>query len=623
MTDTTNRTNTELRWLKRWQIVIGDLQPRKHFEQAKIDNLVASLKEHGFDPGISRLLVRPLQAAKIEHDEDSKHYFIYRLSIDGALWEPVETAESAEDAEAKRQAAEVYELVLGECRYRGSEVAEIELLPAAIQEMDDLTALKKQLVENMQRAELTPIEEAMAFARLKEMGQTTEEIAQSVGRSREWVKDRLTLCRLFGTPVAAAIEAGTITVSHGEVLAKVPSSQLRLELLQKVLNPPTGAPAPWPREELDRHIKLDYLVDLRTAKFDKTDENLVPVEFEEGKEFENEHRLFGGACFSANRGGPGEPLDCPFATAPAGGNKMSSARMCTNPQCFQMKEIAAHERWRALVAADPSEEREVITLSHAENAELWNESGRAVAFHSPYVELDEAPATSELRSDVEVAYIWRHLIKDQAVPIVLGRDTAGKVHELVRHDLAKKAAHLNGHKIFRDSEREQRTDSERSSTAPAPSQTRDERSETETLETKRQREVASRIRAAEIAAIVAAAEGKECRGQFRLPKAFYQQLLFTLLSVGESFDCQGADSITRAVMNRRGLELEEASVTGLTIGQQFGLAVEMLMALEEEGKESWANVFGVDLKSTRKAAEKKAARAKVTTAAKEEEKKAA
>src|SRR5213075_1430036 len=102
-------------------------------------------------------------------------------------------------------------------------------------------------------------------------------------------------------------------------------------------------------------------------------------------------------------------------------------------------------------------------------------SGRALAFHSPYVELDEAPATSELRSDVEVAYIWRHLIKDQAVPIILGRDTAGKVHELVRHDLAKKAAHLNGHKIFRDSGREEKLDEEKSASAQGSGVTRAER----------------------------------------------------------------------------------------------------------------------------------------------------
>jgi hypothetical protein len=374
-------------------------------------------------------------------------------------------------------------------------------------------------------------------------------------------------------------------------------------LLQKVLHPPDGSPAPWPISALRAHVKMDYVIDLRSAKFDTKDATLVPVDFEEGHEFENERRIFGGAC-----------TDCPF-------NVQSEARvtvpMCTNPQCFQMKEIAAHERWRV----DEGERRkaeggsEVVTLSHAENAELWNESGRALAFHSPYVELDQAPAASELRADVEVAYIWRHLIKGQAVPIVLGRDTAGKVHELVRHDLAKKAAHLNGHKIFRDSGREERTDQERSSTAPAPAQSADERSREGTLATKAEQEWERVLQQAEMAAIVAAAEGKECRGQFRLPKAFYQQLLFTLLSVGESFDTPGSDSVTDAVMSRRGLDLTEESVTGLTIGQQFGLAVEMLVALEMDGKHSWADVFGVKLAQVRKKLEKSAAQTEQKKAA--------
>lgn len=577
---------TELRWLKRQQILIGESQPRKHFDQNGIGELVESFRQHGFSAGVSHLLVRPLGEYRTQHAEDSNLYFIQRrMDRD---WETVATAESDAEAKAKALDAELFELVCGERRLRASEVLGdlIPKVPAVVEQMDDLSVLQLQLVENMQRESLTPMEEANAFKRLKEMGESQESIAERIGKSPMYVSHRITLCRLEGSAVAEALEKGAISFSHARALARIPSVTLRDELLGKVLCPPDGSSAPWPMEALEAHIKLDYMIDLRTAGFDTTDPNLVPVEFEAVPDGVPAERLFGGSC-----------LDCPLRVQATG---KGNPALCTNPQCFQMKEIAAHERWRQ--ETKPG----TLTLSHAENAELWNESGRALAFHSPYVELDESPPASELRSDAEVAYVWRHLIKDQAVPIVLGRDTAGKVHELVRHDLAKKAAHLNGHKIFRDSDREQRTDEERSSTAPAPTQSRDQQSEEETMETKRQRGVASMIRAAEVEAIVAAAEGKECRGQFRLPKAFYQQLLFTLLSIGESFDCQGADSITRAVMSRRGLELEEASVTSLTIGQQFGLAVEMMVALEEEGKESWASVFGVDLKAARRKAEKKA-----------------
>jgi ParB/RepB/Spo0J family partition protein len=593
-------TPTEIRWLRREQILIGESQPRKHFDQTGIGELVESFKQHGFSAGVSHLLVRPLGEYQIKHAEDSNLYFIQRrMDRD---WETVATAESDAEAKAKQLDAELFELVCGERRLRASEVLGelIPKVPAVVEEMDDLSVLQLQLVENMQRESLTPMEEANAFKRLKEMGQSQESIAEKIGKSPMYVSHRITLCRLEGSAVADALEKGAITFTHARALARIPSVTLRDELLQKVLHPPDGSSAPWSQESLEAHIKLDYMIDLRTARFDTTDATLVPVEYEEVPDGVPATRLFGGECG-----------DCPLRIQATGKGNPS---LCTNPQCFQMKEIAAHERWREIVSSPPSREAtagQISTLSHGENAEIWNESGRALAFHSPYVELDDPPSNQELRGDIFMQQDhvddWRELIRDQAVPIVLGRDVAGKVHELVRHDLAKKAAHLNGHKIFRDSEREQRTDRERSSTAPAQVQSADERSETETLETKRQREEAARIKAAEIEAIVAAAEGKECRGQFRLPKAFYQQLLFTLLSVGESFESVGeAFNISRAVMERRGLAFEEASLTGLTIGQQFGLAVEMLVALEQEGKESWASVFGVDLKATRRKAEKKA-----------------
>lgn len=593
MTDSTDRTNTtELRWLRREQVIIGDLQPRKHFEQAKIDNLVASLKEHGFDPGISRLLVRPLGEYRTEHaGEGSKYYIQRRMNRD---WETVAVAEDEVAAASKAMDAQLFELVLGECRYRGSEVAGVELLPVVVQEMDDLTALKKQLVENMQRAELTPMEEAMAFQRMRdEMGQSLEEIGKSLGIGPEVVRNRLQLCRVAGSDVAAAIDEGKITATHGLALSRVPSMKLRSELLQKVLTPPDGSSAPWSEERLVAHIRMDYVTDLRFATFDQADPQLVPMEASE------QGRAWGGAC-----------TDCPFNTfvnPPAdGGGRRSvkdTRKLCTNPQCFQAKEIAAHEKWRHAVEEDR------YTLSHAENAELWNESGRALAFHSPYVELDQLPATSELRSDVVVGDIvktWKTLIKDQAVAIVLGRDAAGKVHELVRHDLAKKAAHLNGHKIFRDSEREERTDRERSSTATAPAQSRDERSYEETLEEKRQRNIEALIGQAEIVAIVEAAESKERKGMLQLRKPFWAHVALGLATAAHKLE------LLDPILARREWTTQDLveEVKKQTLAQRLGLVVELLVAVsgdadvEGGAPDLWAAVFGVDLKAVRKKAER-------------------
>lgn len=624
MTDTTDRTDagngaiTEIRWLKRDQIVIGD-QPRKHFDKAGIDELVESFKQHGFSAGVSHLLVRPIRSVRIENAGGSQLWFVQRTKDPGFRvqgseeWETVATAESDAEAKAKALDAEMFELVCGERRLRASEILGplIEKVPAVVEEMDDLSVLQLQLVENMQRESLTPMEEANAFKRLKEMGESQESIAERIGKSPMYVSHRITLCRLEGSAVAEALEKGAITFSHARALARIPSFTLRDELLQKVLHPPDGSQAPWPQEALEAHIKLDYMIDLRTARFDPTDEKLVLVDFEDGHEFENEHRIFGGSC-----------LDCPLRVQASG---KGNPALCTNPQCFQMKEIAAHEKWRALFPTAAGEEGEVITLSHAENAELWNESGRALAFHSPYVELDQAPATSELRADVEVAYIWRHLIKDQAVPIVLGRDTAGKVHELVRHDLAKKSAHLNGHKIFRDSEREQRTDDERSSTATAPVKSADERSREGTLATRAELDQEREIQQAEMAAIVAAAEGTVRKGMVELKKDFWGYAALALATAANNL---GA---LEAILKRR--EWSPAYLPGeiekAPIAQRLGFVVECLVALGGDADmdggehELWAKLFGVKLVQVRKKLEKATAHTKVTKVAKEEEKKAA
>jgi hypothetical protein len=74
------------------------------------------------------------------------------------------------EAEEKRVGAEVFELVLGERRYRASETVGLEKVPTVVKELDDVTVLKLQLVENMQRESLTPMEEAMAFRALKRSG---------------------------------------------------------------------------------------------------------------------------------------------------------------------------------------------------------------------------------------------------------------------------------------------------------------------------------------------------------------------------------------------------------------------------------------------------------------------
>ncbi|HYD34420.1 MAG TPA: ParB/RepB/Spo0J family partition protein, partial [Methylophilaceae bacterium] len=90
-----------------------------------------------------------------------------------------------------------YEIVSGECRYRGSIVAEVETIPAVIRELSDIDAMKLQVIENLQRNDLHPLEEAQGFKSLMETaGITAEELADTVGKSRTFVYDSLKLLDL-------------------------------------------------------------------------------------------------------------------------------------------------------------------------------------------------------------------------------------------------------------------------------------------------------------------------------------------------------------------------------------------------------------------------------------------
>lgn len=573
MSKTKTISKTVNRLVSPAQIRRSDLQPRKHFASDGIAELVTSFSEHGFDEGLSRLLVRPVNEVRIEHDEDSEHWYVQSREhgagsngkSEQSAWETIGTAESDEKAKSLAQSLERFELVCGERRWRAANELGLKQVPIAVQNLDDLHTLQKQLIENLDRKSLTAMEEALAYKRLIEMGQTQEEIAQSIGQARTHVKERLALCRLFGTPVAEAIESGAITHSHGFELSQVPSPALRLELLGKILNPPDGSQAPWGVMALRAHIDLDYQAALKTAIFDKDDVDLVPVEIVDGE------RKWGGAC-----------TDCPFNVG---------RQMCTNMECFRMKEIADFARWASEeVESRKSKGKNASTLTHQENEALWGDSGVSLVYHSPYVELTALPDASELKSGVDCSYQWRAMIEDQNVPIILGRDANGDVHELARHDLAKRAAHLNGFVIFRDSPREVALDQEPSATTEVQSSKSEDSAKEETLSEKKKREAAVAARNAKIERIVKAAEARVRRGMLQPPKIFWQAAMLSLL------DALNSAKLLIDLKSRRGGPegkddaLNEA--TKLPLGAQFGLVVESLILLTGDA-EQWAKVFGV------------------------------
>src|ERR1043166_6326775 len=588
-------STTTLRWVTPAQIEGGDLQPRTNF--TAIDELAASFRMHGFEPALSHLLVRPLNEVKIEHDEGARFYIKQRpcrvvQSVRGANgsnleeWQTGDVAETEGSAQQSAERRQRFELICGERRLRAAEEVGLPMVPVVVQEMDDLHVLCLQLVENLQRESLNPMEEARAYLRLEKMGRAREHIAEIVGKSVDHVTQRLLLCRLDNSEVAAAIESGQISGQHGRVLAGVPSAAARLELLQKILSPPDGSPAPWSVKAMAAHVRYHYARDLRDAPFDRDDPDLVLAEYEHGHEREQEFRLWGGAC-----------TDCPFAVLPEGAGKGSKAKMCTNPECWKMKEIASHEKWRAQVDGRYAYK----TLPHAENVALFNESGVVLDSRRGYVELDELPDETELKPGAGLGDIWENLVKGQHVEVIAVLDRRGEVHQVARHAEAKKAAHLNGHFIFRDSDRERRLDKERSVAAERAPQKSDEQIAEETVQEKQRREKLLQARNADIGAIVAAAEKCVVRGHVNIPSDAWTVMVLALADVLMD---SGAIS---GLLARRFEELPikddlHKLIEGWTMAEKVGFVVEAVLWLsidpDDRGdRKIWAKPFGVRVKA--------------------------
>jgi ParB family chromosome partitioning protein len=120
-----------------------------------------------------------------------------------------------------------FELVLGERRYRASQLAGLAKIPARVLTMTDAEVLTAQLVENEQRKDISPIEKADGYARLiDEHGLNVEQIADRIGKSRTVVRDLLKL-RSLPDDARQAVAAGTLTLSVAVVVARIPGEKAR------------------------------------------------------------------------------------------------------------------------------------------------------------------------------------------------------------------------------------------------------------------------------------------------------------------------------------------------------------------------------------------------------------
>lgn len=166
------------------------LQPRSSWDDEDLDELAASIREHG--------VIQPL--------------IVTRAS--GAV---------------------PYQIIAGERRWRAARAAGLNAIPVLVREVTTAEALELALVENVQRADLNAIEEAIAYRHLgDEFGLTQEQIARRVGKSRAAIANTIRLLDAPGA-VQEAVVAGVVTAGHARALLALPDATAQLEILRQII----------------------------------------------------------------------------------------------------------------------------------------------------------------------------------------------------------------------------------------------------------------------------------------------------------------------------------------------------------------------------------------------------
>ncbi|HFD2045981.1 ParB/RepB/Spo0J family partition protein [Clostridium perfringens] len=163
-------------------------QPRKFFDNNKLNELAESVKEHG--------IIQPLILKKEEKG---------------------------------------YSIIAGERRYRAAKIAELTEVPALIMDISDEKLLQVSLIENIQREDLNPIEEGLAYERLlKEFALTQEELSKTMGKSRTTITNTMRLLKLDDRVKEYVIE-GVISEGHGRAILPL-ENDAQYEIAQKIID---------------------------------------------------------------------------------------------------------------------------------------------------------------------------------------------------------------------------------------------------------------------------------------------------------------------------------------------------------------------------------------------------
>ncbi len=180
--------STPYKLLPIYKVEPNPSQPRQDFDEEELQNLAASIAEHG--------IVQPLTVREVAEGH--------------------------------------YQIIAGERRWRAARLANLKEVPAVVIEADDRKTMELALIENLQRQDLNPVEESMGYRSLMEdYGLTQEDTAKRVGKSRSAVANALRLLNLC-PEVLEAVRKGDLTAGHARAVLTLKTAQKQQEAAQKI-----------------------------------------------------------------------------------------------------------------------------------------------------------------------------------------------------------------------------------------------------------------------------------------------------------------------------------------------------------------------------------------------------
>lgn len=302
-----------------------------------------------------------------------------------------------------RRRGDLFEIVFGHRRARAAAIAGLTAIPCLVYELDDRQAAEVQVIENVQRADVHPLEEADGYAALlKTHGYTIERLAAKIGRPSAYVRSRVQLASLCAEARTAYLE-GKLTTGVAQIIARLADPKSQAEAIKRAFDSYRGECVSV------RHaaelVQSQFLLQLKKAPFDRKSKTLLPT---------------AGAC-----------TECPKRTGaqPELFADMKTEDSCTDPACFAQKRDA-HTK-HTLDEAKASGKK---ILSASETKKLFPHQHSTYVTHgAPFVDVQD----QAYEVDPGGRKTWANVLKGRDVATVVAVDPVGNVRELVPREELK------------------------------------------------------------------------------------------------------------------------------------------------------------------------------------------